>query len=48
MSELLDVFQSFRRVLCVCPCCGEMVRLSDLNTWGKHQELGLTSMSLNS
>ena len=31
MSELLDVFQSFRRVLCVCPCCGEMVRLSDLH-----------------
>ena len=31
MSELLDVFQSFRRTLCICPCCGEMVRLSDLH-----------------
>jgi len=31
MSELLDVFQSFRRILCVCPSCGEMVRLSDLH-----------------
>ena len=31
MSELLDIFQSFRRILCICPCCGEMVRLSDLH-----------------
>lgn len=31
MSELLDVFHSFRRTLCICPCCGEMVRLSDLH-----------------
>ena len=31
MSELLDVFQSFRRILCICPCCGEMMRLSDLH-----------------
>jgi predicted Holliday junction resolvase-like endonuclease len=31
MSELLGIFQSFRRILCVCPCCGEMMRLSDLH-----------------
>ena len=31
MSSLLNVFQSFRQVLCVCPCCGEMLRLSDLH-----------------
>jgi len=31
MNDLLEVFQSFRRILCVCPCCGEMMRLSDLH-----------------
>lgn len=31
MSDLLDVFQSFRRILCICPCCGQMMRLSDLH-----------------
>jgi len=31
MSELLNTFQSFRRILCICPCCGEMMRLSDLH-----------------
>jgi predicted Holliday junction resolvase-like endonuclease len=31
MSNLLNVFQSFRRVLCICPCCGELLRLSDLH-----------------
>lgn len=31
MNRLLDMFQSFRRVLCICPCCGEMLRLSDLH-----------------
>ena len=30
MNDLLTIFQSFRRILCICPCCGEMVRLSDL------------------
>jgi predicted Holliday junction resolvase-like endonuclease len=30
MNDLLDVFQSFRRILCVCPCCGDIMRLSDL------------------
>jgi len=31
MNDLLSVFQSFRRIMCVCPCCGEMMRLSDLH-----------------
>ena len=52
MNDLLDVFQSFRRVLCICPCCGEMMRLSDLHlkytgraprTWLDKHELKLLS-----
>ena len=31
MSDLLQTFQSFRRILCICPCCGELMRLSDLH-----------------
>jgi len=31
MSELFTEFQEFRRILCVCPCCGDLVRLSDLH-----------------
>lgn len=31
MNELLQTFQSFRRILCICPCCGELMRLSDLH-----------------
>jgi len=30
MNELLEEFQGFRKILCVCPCCGELVRVSDL------------------
>jgi len=30
MSEILATFQSFRRILCICPRCGDLVRLSDL------------------
>lgn len=26
-----EEFQQFRRILCVCPCCGEIVRVSDLH-----------------
>lgn len=29
-SELLTTFQSFQTILCVCPCCGELKRVSDL------------------
>ena len=31
MSELFREFQEFRRILCVCSCCGDLVRLSDLH-----------------
>jgi predicted Holliday junction resolvase-like endonuclease len=31
MDNLLFMFQSSRRILCVCPCCGDIVRLSDLS-----------------
>jgi predicted Holliday junction resolvase-like endonuclease len=30
MNEIFEEFQQFRRILCVCPCCGEIVRVSDL------------------
>jgi predicted Holliday junction resolvase-like endonuclease len=26
----VSLFQSFRTILCVCPCCGDIVRVSDL------------------
>jgi len=53
VNELLDVFQSFRKILCVCPCCGEIVRMSDLHlkysgespkTWLDEYELQLLAM----
>jgi predicted Holliday junction resolvase-like endonuclease len=31
MNNILSVFQSFRTILCVCPHCGEIMRLSDLH-----------------
>ncbi|OGJ15720.1 hypothetical protein A3K73_04025 [Candidatus Pacearchaeota archaeon RBG_13_36_9] len=30
MSQLFAEFQEFRKILCICPCCGEIVRVSDL------------------
>jgi len=30
MTELFVEFQEFRKILCVCPCCGELVKVSDL------------------
>ncbi len=30
MNELFEEYQEFRKILCVCPCCGEIVRVSDL------------------
>jgi len=41
MTEFLEEFQGFRKILCICPCCGELTRVSDLkliakgtvNTW---------------
>ena len=26
----VSIFQSFRTILCICPCCGDLVRVSDL------------------
>lgn len=31
MNNLLDTFQSFRTILCLCPNCKEIMRLSDLH-----------------
>ena len=28
--DIMNVFQSFTSILCVCPCCGDIVRFSDL------------------
>lgn len=30
-SSLITLFHSFRTILCICPCCGDIVRLSDLH-----------------
>ncbi len=31
MSDTVGLFQKTRTILCLCPCCHEIVRLSDLN-----------------
>lgn len=35
--SLFEEFQLFRKILCVCPCCGDLVRLSDLRLKSKAQ-----------
>jgi predicted Holliday junction resolvase-like endonuclease len=35
MTELSQEFQEFRKILCICPCCGEIVRVSDLKLYAK-------------
>ena len=35
MTELFKEFQEFRKILCVCPCCGEISRVSDLRLKAK-------------
>ncbi len=30
-SQYIEIFQDFRTILCICPCCGEIVRVSDLH-----------------
>jgi len=30
MTELFEQFQQFRKILCICPCCGDIIRVSDL------------------
>ncbi len=29
--DIINMFQSFRTILCVCPCCGDIVRFADLH-----------------
>tara|TARA_Y100000034_G_scaffold116401_1_gene154691 strand:+ start:282 stop:791 length:510 start_codon:yes stop_codon:yes gene_type:complete len=31
MSHLFKEFQAFRKILCICPCCGTIIRVSDLH-----------------
>jgi predicted Holliday junction resolvase-like endonuclease len=54
LKDLIDAFQDFRKILCVCPCCGELVRVSDLHlqykgkvakTWLDNYELDLVSIA---
>lgn len=35
MTQLFEEFQEFRKILCICPCCGDLVRLSDLRLKAK-------------
>jgi predicted Holliday junction resolvase-like endonuclease len=35
MTLLFEEFQQFRKILCVCPCCGDLVRVSDLRLKAK-------------
>lgn len=30
MTQIFEEFQEFRKILCICPCCGDLVRVSDL------------------
>ena len=30
MTQLFYEFQEFKKILCICPCCGNLVRFSDL------------------
>lgn len=35
MINLFEEFQEFRKILCICPCCGDIVRMSDLRLKAK-------------
>jgi predicted Holliday junction resolvase-like endonuclease len=35
MNELLKDFQELRKILCVCPCCNKIVRVSDMKLKSK-------------
>jgi len=37
MNPLLSTFQNFKQILCLCPCCGELHRLSDLHLRARGQ-----------
>jgi len=40
MTEIFEEFQEFRKILCVCPCCGEIYRISDLKLRVKDEYCG--------
>jgi len=31
MNSLFEEFSELRKILCICPCCGDIVRVSDLH-----------------
>ena len=35
MAEHFKEFREFRKILCVCPCCGDLVRVSELKLRAK-------------
>ena len=39
MMSLVEQFQLFRKILCVCPCCGDLVRVSDLRLKTKESDV---------
>jgi len=39
MENFFGIFQSFRTIFCVCPCCGDLVRLSDLKIFAKGRQV---------
>jgi len=55
MTELFKEFQTFRKILCLCPCCGQIHRVSDLQlkitgravgTWLDYYEREDTELSV--
>ncbi|MCX6749323.1 MAG: hypothetical protein NTW17_01080, partial [Candidatus Pacearchaeota archaeon] len=54
MNSLFEEISEFRKILCICPCCGEIVRVSDLHlkvkkptvkTWLDTYEARIIAMS---
>ena len=54
MNHLFEEFSEFRKILCICPCCGDIVRVSDLHlkvkgpttkTWLDTYEAKIIAMS---
>ncbi len=54
MSNLFEELSEFRKILCICPCCGDIVRVSDLHlkvkgpttkTWLDTYEAEIIAMS---
>lgn len=54
MNTLFEEFSELRKILCICPCCGEIVRVSDLHlkvkkpivkTWLDSYEAKIIAMS---